>query len=101
MDRVDGVDGVDKLAGLGEGGLLEEPGRVVALFPFGKVGFGNGTAAKGSGKHGLDLGIGVEPGDDLSAFFAVAQADVGLLTNMMGQPGDFALRGVHRVINMV
>ena len=36
----------EEMGRLSEGGLLEEPGGVVAFFPFGEVAFVNGTAAK-------------------------------------------------------
>jgi len=80
-------------AGLSEGILLEEPGGVVAFFPFGEVGLGNRMAGKGGGQDLPDFRAGVEPGDDLSALLAVAQTEVDLLAEVMGQPGDFTLRG--------
>jgi hypothetical protein len=64
VDRVDDVDGVDKLAGLGEGGLLEEPGGMGTLFPCGEVSLADGTGGKFDGHYLLDLCGSVQPRQD-------------------------------------
>jgi hypothetical protein len=71
VDGVDGVDGVDKLAGwgdeaagLGEGGLLEEPGGMGTLFPLGEVSLADGTGGKFDGHYLLDLCGSVQPRQD-------------------------------------
>jgi hypothetical protein len=79
------------MGGLSEGGLLEEPGGMVAFFPFGEVSLADGASGEGGGQDLQDLGIGIEPDDDGFAGLAVAQAGVDLLANMMGQAGDFTI----------
>lgn len=84
-------------AGFGEGGLLEEPVGVVAFFPLGEVGRGEGMACKLGGEQMLDFGHGVERRDDLAGGLAVAQTGVDILADMMGKAGDFTDGGVaHR-----
>ena len=87
----------DELVGLGQGGLLEEPEAVGAFFPLREVVLVDRPAAKFGGDDLPDFRNGVEPGNDAPAFFAVAQAKVDFLPNVMGQPGDFTVWGnVHR-----
>jgi len=53
--------------------------------------FANGLAGKFRGQHRLHFGQGIEPGQQLSGWFAVVEAPVEFLPERLGQPGDFSI----------
>jgi hypothetical protein len=82
-------------------GLTEElgvnlPGKEAAGAPFAEVLFADGVAVELGGEDGLDLGEGVEPGEEGLARLGVGEAVVELGAKGFGEAGDFAVaRGAH------
>jgi hypothetical protein len=92
--EVSGVLG--KLAGERQGFLLEEPIAIAALLPLGEALGADGSAGENGGHDGLNLGKGVEPGDQVFGLLAVVEAAVQLVADAAGEAGDFAgASGVH------
>src|SRR6266566_8918814 len=73
--------------------LAYEPVAVAAMPPLGEVDFVEGPPVEAGGKHGLDFGDGVEPFEDGVGLFAVVEAAIELLTDVVGEAGDFS--GAH------
>jgi hypothetical protein len=72
------------------GVVLEEPVAEAALFPFGEVLFGDGTAVEFSREDGFDFGEGVEPGQDRFVRLMVVKTEVELFAEVVRETGDFA-----------
>jgi hypothetical protein len=77
---------LEELGGL----ILEEPVAVAALFPFGKVLFGDGTVFEVSGEDGFDVGERVEPGEDGFGGNTVVEFEVELFADGVGEARDFS-----------
>ncbi len=73
--------------------LADEPVAVAAMPPLGQVDFVEGAPVEAGGKHGLDFGDGVEPFEDGVGRFAVVEAAIDLLTDVVREAGDFS--GAH------
>ena len=73
--------------------LADEPVAVAAMTPLGEVDFVEGAPVEAGGEHGLDFGDGVEPFEDGVGLFAVVEAAIELLTDVVGEAGDFS--GAH------
>jgi len=73
--------------------LAYEPVAVAAMPPLGQVDFVEGAPVEAGGKHGLDFGDGVEPFEDGVGLFAVVEAAIELLTDVVREAGDFS--GAH------
>ena len=79
-------------------GLAEElsadlPREEAAGAPFAEVLFADGVAAKLGGEDGLNLGEGVEPGEQGLAKLGVGEAVVELFAEGEREAGDFAVAG--------
>ncbi len=87
------LEGGGLLAEVGEpgAGLLElEPVGEAAAAPFGEVLFSDGAAVEVGGEDGLDLGEGIEPGEEGGGGLAVVEAGIELVADGGGEAGDFA-----------
>src|SRR6266446_1134035 len=73
--------------------LADEPVAVAAMAPLGQVDFVEGASVEAGGEHGLDFGDGVEPFEDGVGLFAVVEAAIELLTEVVRESGDFS--GAH------
>ena len=73
--------------------LADEPVAVAATSPLGQVDLVEGAPAEAGGEHGLDFGDGVEPIEDGVGLFAVVEAAIKLLTDVVREAGDFS--GAH------
>ena len=108
-DGIAGGDGVGKAVGevaVGEAGELGgvggefaggfekilggEPVEEAAIVPFGEVLGANRDAGEMLGEEGLDFGEGVEPLNEFHAGFAVVEALVELVAELVRETGDFA-----------
>ena len=69
---------------------MEEPFMKSALTPGAEVLGGDGSAAEVLADDLADFGQVVEPGEDFGGFLAVVEADVELLADKAGEPGNFA-----------
>ena len=73
--------------------LADEPVAVAAMAPLGQVDFVEGASVEAGGEHGLDFGDGVEPFEDGVGLFAVVEAAIELLTDVVREACDFS--GAH------
>jgi hypothetical protein len=80
----------DWILGELEGGPAGKPVPVAVLAPLREVLFADRVPAELGVGERLDLGKGVEPGDEAVAFFTLAQALVELVADLTGQAGDFS-----------
>src|SRR5262245_46628090 len=96
--RERGGGGVDEELG---GVVLEEPVAEAALFPFGKVLFGDGTVIEVGSKDGFDFGERVEPWENGFVGLVIVKTEVELLAELMGETCDFADTScsVHMIYN--
>ena len=83
-----GVGG--EFAGVFEEFLGGEPVEETAVVPFREVLGADGDAVEMFGEEGLDFGEGVEPLDEIHAGFAIVEALVELVAELVGETGDFA-----------
>jgi len=83
-----GVGG--EFAGVFEEFLGGEPVEEAAVVPFREVLGADGDAVEMFGEEGLDFGEGVEPLDEIHAGFAIVEALVELVAELVGETGDFA-----------
>ena len=83
-----GVGG--EFAGVFEEFLGGKPVEKAAVIPFGEVLGADGDAVEVFGEDGLDFGEGVEPLDEVHAGFAVVEALVELVAEVVREAGDFA-----------
>ena len=83
-----GVGG--EFAGVFEEFLGGEPVEKAAVVPFGEVLGADGDAVEVFGEDGLDFREGVEPLDEVHAGFAVVEALVELVAEVVREAGDFA-----------
>ena len=70
--------------------LAGEPVEEAAVVPFGEVLGADGDALEVFGEDGLDFGETVKPLDEFHAGFAVMEALVELVAEMVRETGDFA-----------
>jgi len=73
--------------------LADEPVAVAAMTPLGEVDFVEGAPVEADGERGLDFGDGVEPFENGVGLFAVVEAAIELLTDVVREAGDFS--GAH------
>jgi len=73
--------------------LAYEPVAVAAMPPLGEVDFVEGAPVEVGGEHSLDFGDGVKPFEDGVGLFAVVEAAIELLTDVVREAGDFS--GAH------
>ncbi len=73
--------------------LADEPVAVAAMPPLGEVDFVEGAPVEAGGEHGLDFGEGVKPFENGVGWFAVVEAAIELLTDVVREAGDFS--GAH------
>jgi len=83
-----GVGG--KFAGVFEEFLGGEPVEETAVVPFGEVLRADGDAGEMFGEDGLDFGEAVQPLDEVHAGFAVVEALIELVAELVREAGDFA-----------
>jgi hypothetical protein len=69
--------------------VLKEPVAVAALFPIGKVLFGDGVVVE-VGEDGFDFGEGVEPGENFFGGLVVEEFEVELFADGVREASDFA-----------
>jgi hypothetical protein len=78
-------------------GVAEEfllgPIFIAAVTPFAEVLLGDEAAIELFGEDGLDFGQGVEPIEERTGEFAVAEAEVEGFANVAREAGDFAAAG--------
>ena len=70
--------------------LADEPVAVAAMPPLGQVDFVEGAPVEVGGEHGLDFGDRVEPFEDGVGLFAVVEAAIELLTDVVREACDFS-----------
>jgi len=63
--------------------LADEPVAVAAMAPLGQVDFVEGATVEAGGERGLDFGDGVKPFEDGVGLFAVVEAAIELLTDVV------------------
>ncbi len=73
-----------------QSGLVRLPVAEAAEFPFREVLLGYGASGELGREDGLDFGEGIEPREKVFEFLAVMEAAVELLTDEVGEAGDFA-----------
>ena len=95
----DVADFLLQFAGFGEEALVDGSGFLVALpfpvaavFPLAQVLFGDGAATEVFLEDGLDVAVGVEPGDEGGAGLAVGETFVELGAQVLGEPPRFCRR---------
>ena len=72
-----------------------EPFLETALAPFAQVLLADGDAGEVGLHDLLDLGQGVEPGEQLGAWLGAIEAFIQLVADKAGEAGDFAVAGAH------
>ena len=83
-----------------EGVLVEEPVLVAAgVFPVGEVLLGDGGGVEVMFEDVLDLGESIEPVEKFGAELAVGETGVELITDGLGETGDFAGTRLQRGID--
>jgi len=73
--------------------LADEPVVVTAVAPVGQIDLVERAPVEVGGEDGLDFRDGVEPIEDGVGLFAVAEAAIELLTDVVREAGDFS--GAH------
>jgi len=83
------------------GVILEEPIAEAALFPFGKVLFGDGAVVEVGGEDGIGFGERVEPRENDFVRLVIVETEVELFAELMRETGDFADTScsVHMIYN--
>jgi hypothetical protein len=81
------------LSGKLKSGLAHFPAAETTLAVFGEVVIGNGLSVELGLEKFLDLGQGVEPGEDGLGGLSVRQAHVELLAEVGGETGEFTEHG--------
>lgn len=84
---------IGEVADLDDVGLFFEPELIAGVPPVGEVLAVDGLAAELGDEDFFDGGEFVEPGEDLRTSLAVAEALVELFADVVGEAGDFAIRG--------
>ncbi len=97
-----GATSLGELGGVATGGprLLKQdmagmPFAKTALAPVGQVGLVDGAITETGGEDSADVGVLIEPDEEVGAEFAIGEAMIELFANGGGKTGDFAVAGFH------
>jgi hypothetical protein len=83
------------------GGVIKkEPVAMAALFPFGKVLFGDRAVFEVGGDDGFDFGERVKPGENRLLGLVIMETKVELFADGVREAGDFAVAScrVHNIL---